>query len=116
MQEDMWLNVMTRRFREGLAVPALLILSATIPVGCDNRETILLIEKPTEVHSIIQTSASESPTGFQPGHIIATLKAGETVKATGVYHGQDYDGFKVKLANGTEGLIIAGDTFKVVPP
>lgn len=43
-----------------------------------------------------------------------TLNAGETARAVGVYHDQDYDGFKVKLADGTEGLIIAGDTFKVV--
>jgi hypothetical protein len=31
-----------------------------------------------------------------------------------VYHGQDSDGFKVQLADGTEGLIMASDTFKVV--
>ena len=92
----------------------LLALSVAITVGCDNRETILMIEKPTEVHSIIPTSSSESPTGFQYGHVIATLKAGEKTKAIGVYHGQDYDGFKVKLADGTEGIIIAGDSFRVV--
>lgn len=75
-----------------------------------------MIEKPTEVHSIDQTASSAESTNanVQPGHIIATLKAGETAKAIGVYHGKDYDGFQVKLANGTEGLIIAGDTFKVV--
>ncbi|MBX3331600.1 MAG: hypothetical protein KF722_14425 [Nitrospira sp.] len=106
---------MARRFWEGFAVPAFLILSAVFSIGCDNRETILVIEKPTEVHGINHASSSQDPsTNVQPGNIIATLKAGETAKATGVYHGQDSDGFKVKLADGTEGLIIAGDTFKVM--
>ncbi len=113
-RENMWPRRFERRFREYLALPALLIVSVSAQLGCENRETILLIEKPTEVHSIIQTTSSESPTGFEPGHVIATLKAGEKTEAIGVYHGQDYDGFKVKLADGTEGLIIAGDTFKIV--
>ena len=94
----------------------LLALSAVIPIGCDNRETILVIEKPTEVRSIeqSQTAPGSSSAGLEPGHVIATLKAGETARTVGVYHGQYQDGFKVKLADGTEGLIIAGDTFKVV--
>ncbi len=114
--EGMGMNILGNRFRKGFVVPALLILSVVISVGCDNRETILVIEKPTEIHSITQAPAfPESPSAsLQPGHIIATLKAGETAKAVGVYHGQDYDGFNVKLADGTEGLIIATDTFKVV--
>lgn len=33
---------------------------------------------------------------------------------TGVYHGQNHDGFKVMLGDGTEGLIMAGDTFTVL--
>lgn len=88
-----------------------LVMIVASLAGCDNRETVLVIEKPTEVHSIIDTSASESPMGFQSGHVIATLKAGEKTKAIGVHHGQDYDGFKVKPANSTEGIVrIAGDT------
>jgi hypothetical protein len=59
-------------------------------------------------------SPESSSASLLPGQVTATLKAGETAKAVGVYHGQDYDGFKVKLADGTEGLIIAADTFKVV--
>jgi hypothetical protein len=112
----MWLNAIARRFRDRPTVIAFLVLSAAIPVGCDNRETILLIEKPTEVHSIDQTQSSpdlQSPS-FQPGHVIAILKAGETARAVGVYHGKDHDAFQVKLADGAEGLIIAADTFKVV--
>jgi hypothetical protein len=94
----------------------LFALSVAILVGCDNRETILMIEKPTEVRSMDQTPSSSESTNsnVQPGHVIATLKAGETAKAIGVYHGKDYDGFQVKLADGTEGLIIAAETFKVV--
>jgi len=105
-----------KRFRDHFAVAALVVFGAFILVGCGDRETILMIEKPTEILSITQAPASpESPSAsIQPGHVIATLKAGETAKAVGVYHGQDYDGFKVKLADGTEGLIIAADTFKVV--
>jgi hypothetical protein len=84
-------------------------------VGCNNSETVLVIEDLTEVRDITQTSPShDSGTNVQPGKVIATLKAGETAQAVGVYHGQGHDGFKVKLADGTEGLIIAGDTFKVV--
>lgn len=112
----MMLNTIKIRFHKCLGVTALLILSAAISAGCDNRETILVIEKPTEVHSIAQSPSfpASTSTGLEPGNVIATLKVGETVKATGVYHGQDYDGFKVKLADGTEGLILASDTFKVV--
>lgn len=97
-------------------VMILVTASAAIPVGCDNRETLLLIEQPTEVHSIDPTPDSpDSQSGsFQPGHVIAILKVGETARAIGVYHGKEHDAFHVKLADGTEGLVIAGDTFKVV--
>jgi hypothetical protein len=112
----MWLIAVEKRFRDHFTVVALAVLSAVIPVGCGDRETILMIEKPTEIHSITQAPASpESPSAsLQPGHVIAILNAGETAKAVGVYHGKDYDAFQVKLPDGTEGLIIAGDTFKVV--
>ncbi|MBX3303766.1 MAG: hypothetical protein KF693_16250 [Nitrospira sp.] len=112
----MWSQAVTGRVCNHLTVVSLLALAVASLVGCDNRETILMIEKPTEIHSITQTSVTpeSSSVSLQPGHVIATLKAGETAQAVGVYHGQDYDGFKVKLADGTEGLIMAGDTFKVV--
>ena len=111
----MWLNAVVRGLRNRFTVVALAVCSAVIPVGCDNRETILSIEKPTEVLSIEQVpSSSESENAsFQPGKVIAILKAGERAQAVGVYHGKDHDGFKVKLADGTEGLILAGDTFKM---
>lgn len=95
-------------------VIASLILYAAVSVGCGEKENILVIEQPTEVHAITQASTAPDPSmNVQPGKVIATLKAGETAKAIGVYHGQDHDGFKVKLADGTEGIIIAGDTFTV---
>ncbi|MBL8074072.1 MAG: hypothetical protein JNL29_06865 [Nitrospira sp.] len=95
-------------------VIAFLILYAAVSVGCGEKENILVIEQPTEVHAITQASTAPDPSmNVQPGKVIATLKAGETAKAIGVYHGQDHDGFKVKLADGTEGIIIAGDTFTV---
>ena len=115
MRESSWPRATRRRIRKCLAVPALLILSATILVGCDNRETVLVIEKPTEVHGITHASSSQDSTAnVQLGKVIATLKTGETIHAVGVYHGQGVDGFQIKLADGTEGLILAGDTFKVV--
>lgn len=112
----MWLNSSVKRRRNYLLVGVLVMLVvAVVQVGCGERENILVIEKPTEVHAITQTSTSpDSGTSVQPGQVIATLKAGDTARAVGVYHGQDVDGFKVKLADGTEGLIFAGDTFKVV--
>ena len=114
-QEGMRMNILDNRFRKYLVVPALLILSAVISAGCDNRETVLLIEKPTEVHSITHApSSQDSNASVQLGQVIATLKAGETLNATGVYHGEGVDGFQVKLADGAEGLILAGDTFKVL--
>ena len=95
-------------------VIAFLVLYAAVSVGCGENENILVIEKPTEVHAITQAASAPDPSmNIQPGRVIATLKAGETAKAIGVYHGQDHDGFKVKLADGTEGIIIAGDTFTV---
>ena len=91
-----------------------LVLYAAVSVGCGEKENILVIEKPTEVHAIPQAATASDPsTNIQPGKVIATLKSGETAKAIGVYHGQDRDGFKVKLTDGTEGIIIAGDTFTV---
>lgn len=95
-------------------VIAFLVLYAAVSVGCGEKENILVIEKPTEVHAITQAASAPDPSmNIQPGRLIATLKAGETAKAIGVYHGQDHDGFKVKLADGTEGIISAGDTFTV---
>lgn len=95
-------------------VIAFFVLYAAISVGCGEKENILVIEQPTEVHAITQAATASDPSmNVQPGTVIATLKAGETAKAIGVYHGQDHDGFKVKLADGTEGIIIAGDTFTV---
>ncbi len=112
----MWLNTVVRRIREYCTAVTLWALGAVMLVGCGNRETVLVIEKPTEVHSIEQTAPStgSSSAGPQPGKVIAILKASETARAIGVYHGKDFDAFQVKLADGTEGLIIAGDTFRVV--
>lgn len=111
----MRLNIIVRRLCHQLIVGVLVMLSATVQVGCGERENILVIEKPTEVRAITQTAASQDQsTNVQPGNVIATLKAGDTARAVGVYHGQGYDGFKVQLADGTEGLILASDTFKVV--
>jgi hypothetical protein len=110
----MWLTVIAKRVLSRFAMMAFIGLSVSTPLGCTNPETVLVIEKPTEVYGIIQTASAEDPnTNVQPGNVIATLKAGETARAVGVYHGEDRDGFKVKLANGTEGLIFAGDTFRV---
>lgn len=93
---------------------ALLVLGTVLSTGCGERENILVIEQPTEVHAITQSASAQDPsTNIQPGKIIATLKTGETANVVAVYHGQAHDGFKVKLADGTEGLIMAGDTFKV---
>ena len=112
----MWLNAVARRLRTHSTVVALLLCSAALAGGCDNRETVLSIEKPTEVLSIEQAPASSEAanTSVQPGKVITILKAGESAKAIGVYHGTDHDAFHVKLPDGTEGLIFAGDTFKVV--
>ena len=112
----MRLIAVVKRFCDHFTVAALVVFDAFILVGCGDRETILMIEKPTEIHSITQTPASpESPSGSRlPGQVIVTLIGGETAKDVGVYHGEDYDGFMVKRANGTEGLFIASDPFKVV--
>ena len=109
----MWSNAVARRFRDRVMVMILVTASAAISVGCDNRETLLLIEQPTEGHSIDPTPDAQGAS-VQPGHVIAILKVGETARAIGAYHGKEYDAFHVKLADGTEGLVIAGDTFKVV--
>ena len=95
-------------------VIAFLVLYAAASVGCGDHDSFLAIEKPTEVYAITQAaSASDPNTNIQPGNVIARLKAGETANVVAVYHGQTHDGFKVTLADGTEGLIMAGDTFKV---
>lgn len=109
-----WNTIVKQRCKY-LAAGVLVMLSAAVQVGCGERENILVIQKPTEVYAITEASSSpDSGTGVQPGTVITTLKAGDTAQAVGVYHGQDRDGFKVKLADGTEGLILAGDTYKVV--
>ena len=110
----MGLKADTKRTRVQLTVVAAAVLSVALSVGCDDRETVLVIKNPTPVHSILRTSSAQDPsTNVQPGNVIATLQPGETVRAVGVYHGEDHDGFKVKLADGTEGLIFASDTFTV---
>ncbi len=111
----MLLDSVSRRLPNQLLAGVLALLITTVQVGCSERENILVIEKPTEVYAITLASPSQDQsTNVQPGNVIATLKAGDAVRAVGVYHGQDHDGFKVKLADGTDGLIFAGDTFKVV--
>jgi len=110
----MWAKSITNRIRSRFALVVFVGLGVSTVLGCSNPETVLVIEKPTDVYSIIQTSSAEDPnTTVQPGNVIATLRAGETARAVGVYHGEDHDGFKVKLADGTEGLIFAGDSFRV---
>ncbi len=110
----MWPRIVIGKSCTHLHVCACLVLCALLFAGCSEKENILVIEKPTEVHAITQAATASDPsTNIQPGKVIATLKSGETAKAIGVYHGQDRDGFKVKLADGTEGIIIAGDTFTV---
>ncbi|MHC9062226.1 hypothetical protein ACYX34_05995 [Nitrospira sp. CMX1] len=103
-----------RECHNRLAWTWFLVLSAGFLGGCGERENILVVEQPTEVHAITQAASTPDPNvNIEPGKVIATLKAGETANVVAVYHGQAYDGFKVKLADGTEGIIIAGDTFTV---
>ena len=110
----MWLKVIGKRICSRFALIVFVGLNVSASVGCSNPETVLVIEKPTEVYSIMQTAAAEDPnTNVQPGKVIATLRAGEAARAVGVYHGDGHDGFKVTLADGTQGLILAGDTFRV---
>lgn len=121
----MWLNAEWKQFRDHLLVLVVVALSAAVQVGCDNNyEATLSIEKPTEVYAIEQvSSASSSSSESEPsdtkaelGKVIRVLRPGETVKAIGVFHGKGFDAFHVKLADGTEGLIIAGDTFTATSP
>lgn len=111
----MRLTTMTTRICSRVRMIAFVGLSVSALAGCGERDTILVIEKPTEVLAIEQASPASGSmdASVQPGKVVALLKAGETARAVGVYHGQDHDGFQVKLADGTEGLILAGDTFKV---
>ena len=103
-----------RNYGSDCAVFLFLAFWSAIVMGCSEKENVLVIEKPTEVYAITQAvSAPDPSTNIEPGNVIATLKAGETANVVAVYHGQTHDGFKVKLADGTEGLIMAGDTFKV---
>jgi len=120
----MWVKSECTRLRDHLGVLMCVVLSAAIQVGCDNTyEATLAIEKPTEVYAINQvpsaapTSESEpSDTKAELGKVIRVLKPGEAAKAIGVYHGKGYDAFHVKLSDGTEGLIIAADTFTATSP
>jgi len=111
----MWVKAAMSKTGSDYAVFLFLVVWTAIITGCGERENVLVIEKPTEVHAITQAASAPDPNvNIEPGKIITTLKAGETAKAIGVYHGPDHDGFKVKLADGTEGIIIAGDTFRVM--
>ena len=112
MRESIRLNRVLGRLRNRCVLAVVVIWTAGISVGCGERENVLVIEKQTEVHAITQASSAADPSmNIQPGKVIATLKSGETVKAIGVYHGPGVDGFQVKLADGTEGIILASDTF-----
>lgn len=115
MREDLWI-VMSGRLRDCWTLVGGVILIVVVSAGCGERENFLQIEMPTDLRSIEQASSSAGSvtTGVEPGKVIATLKAGEMAHVVAVYHGENFDGFKVKLADGTEGLIMAGDTFKFV--
>jgi hypothetical protein len=115
MREDSWI-ILRGRLRDCWTLVGSFIFIAVISAGCGERENFLEIEMPTDLRSIeqVSSSAESASTGIEPGKVIATLKAGETAHVVAVYHGENFDGFKVKLADDTEGLILAGDTFKVV--
>lgn len=115
MREDLSI-VMRGRLRDCWILVGSIIFIAVISAGCGERENFLEIEMPTDLRSIEQASSStgSASTGVEPGKVITTLKPGETAHVVAVYHGENFDGFKVKLADGTEGLIMAGDTFKFV--
>jgi hypothetical protein len=116
MRGNTGLNNVTSRLRNCCTLAGLVVLTAVISVGCGERENWLEAERPTEVRLIEESSPSPgaASTGVEPGKVLATLKPGEAARVVAVYHGQDSDGFKVKLADGTEGLIMASDAFKVV--
>lgn len=115
MRENVWLDI-SRRLRASCTLATGIMVIAVLSVGCGERENWLEAERPTEVRLIEQSlpSPGAASTGVEPGKVVATLKPGETARVVAVYHGQDSDGFKVQLADGTEGLILAGDTYKVV--
>ena len=115
MRENLWI-ALRGRLRVCWTLVGSIILLVVVTAGCSERENFLEIEMPTDLRSIeqVSSSAGSASTGIEPGKVIATLKAGETAHVVAVYHGENFDGFKVKLADGTEGLILAGDTFKVV--
>ncbi len=115
MRENVWLDI-RRRLRDCCTLATGVMLIAVLSAGCSERENWLEAERLTEVRLIEQLSPSPgaASTGVEPGKVVATLKPGEMARVVAVYHGQDSDGFKVQLADGTEGLILAGDTFKVV--
>lgn len=110
----MWVKAAMSKPGSDYAVFLFLVVWTAMVTGCGERENVLVIEKPTEVYAITQAASAPDPsTNIQPGNVIARLNAGETANVVAVYHGQTHDGFKVKLADGTEGLIMAGDTFMV---
>lgn len=115
MREDSWI-ILKVRLRDCWTLVGSVVFIAVVSAGCGERENFLEIEMPTDLRSIEQASSSagSASTGVEPGKVIVTLKAGETAHVVAVYHGENFDGFKVKFADGTEGLILAGDTFKVV--
>jgi len=110
----MWVQAVMRKPDSHRTVFLFLAFWSAMATGCGDRESILVIERPTEVHAITQAASAPDPNmNIEPGKVIGMLKSGETANVIAVYHGQAHDGFKVKLADGTEGLIMAGDTFKV---
>jgi len=120
----MVLKVIAGRIGARLTAAVVMALCAAVHVGCDKSyEATLSIEKPTEVYAIEQMPSASTSSDSEPsdtkaelGKVIRVLKPGETAKAIGVFHGKGYDAFYVKLADGTTGLIIAGDTFTAKSP
>lgn len=101
-----------------VALLSLLLVITVVVGGCDKTEAILLIEKPTKVQD---GSRTPYPPDYprkngEPEKIIAVLKPGDRVPVKDVYWGHDYAAYKVQLADGTKGYVIAGDTFKILPP
>jgi hypothetical protein len=64
-----------RQLRAHVTVLLFLAFCSAMSMGCRDRETTLVIEKPTEAHGVTQASSARgSGPSVQPGNLIATLK------------------------------------------
>jgi len=95
-------------FNTFVASPVIFLFMMGFLFGCTNE--MVVVQAPVEVF--------EKPFPKQyagtTNQVIETLQKGQEVRVLGSEYGKDFLAYKVRLADGRVGYLIAGDEFKII--